>query len=95
MTSFLARGIDFTHHNYIVMDDLYCFFLFIKGDGYPGNAKAGWMSAMVNAGKGVNLDVYLRGRTAAKPSVRWWCSESVSTAQSSRVCRARPQTTRN
>jgi hypothetical protein len=68
------RGIDFTHHNYIVMDGLYYTFLYIRGDGFPGKTRAGWMSALINAGEGIDIDVHLRrenrGRTLDKVAQR-------------------------
>lgn len=67
MSHFVApRGIDFTHHNYIVMDGLYYSFLYIKGNGYPGKAKAGWMSSLINAGEGIDVDVFLRRENRSK-----------------------------
>lgn len=61
MAHFIApRGIDLTHYNYIIMDGLYYSFLYIKGDGYPGMVRAGWMSALINAGEGIDVDVFLR-----------------------------------
>ena len=67
IANFLApRGIDFSHYNYIVMDGLYYSFLYIKGNGYPGSARAGWMSALVNAGEGIDVDVHLRRENRSK-----------------------------
>ena len=67
MAHFLSpRGIDLTHHNYIVMDGLYYSFLFIKGNGYPGMVRAGWMSALINAGDGIDIDVQLRRENRSK-----------------------------
>lgn len=60
------RGIDLTHYNYIVMDGLYYCFLYIKGDGYPGRVRGGWMSALVNAGDGIDVDVFLRRENRSK-----------------------------
>lgn len=61
MVNFLApRGIDLSHFNYIIMDGLYYSFLYIKADGYPSRVRAGWMSALINAGEGVDIDVHLR-----------------------------------
>ncbi len=58
---FLApRGIDLTHFNYTVMDGLYYAFLYIKGNGFPGAVRAGWMSSLINAGEGIDVDVHLR-----------------------------------
>nr|WP_243150186.1 hypothetical protein [Acutalibacter sp. 1XD8-36] len=53
-------GIDLTHFNYTVMDGLYYAFLYIRGNGYPGAVRAGWMSSLINAGEGIDVDVHLR-----------------------------------
>lgn len=67
MAHFLApRGIDLTHHHYIIMDGLYYTFLYIKGNGYPGTVRAGWMSSLINAGEGVDVDVFLRRENRSK-----------------------------
>ena len=61
MANFLApRGIDLSHYNYVVMDGLYYSFLYIKAGGYPSRVRAGWMSSLINAGEGVDIDVHLR-----------------------------------
>ena len=60
------RGIDLKHHNYVVMDGLYYTFLYIKGDGYPSRVRAGWMSVLINAGEGVDIDVHLRRENRSK-----------------------------
>lgn len=67
IANFLApRGIDLTHYNYIVMDGLYYSFLYIRAGGYPGRVCAGWMSSLVNAGEGVDVDVHLRRENRSK-----------------------------
>ena len=67
ITNFLApRGIDLKHNNYIIMDGLYYSFLFIKGDGYPSAVRAGWMSSLINAGEGIDVDVHLRRENRSK-----------------------------
>ena len=61
MTHFISpHGIDFSHSGYIIMDGLYYSFLFIRGNGYPGTVRAGWMSTLINAGEGIDIDVHLR-----------------------------------
>ena len=61
VSHFLApRGIDLTHFTYTVMDGLYYAFLYIRGNGYPGAVRAGWMSSLINAGEGIDVDVHLR-----------------------------------
>ena len=65
--NFIApRGIDFTHSSYIIMDGLYYCFLYIKGNGFPGRVRAGWMSTLINAGDGVDIDVHLRRENRSK-----------------------------
>ena len=68
------RGIDFTHHNYVIMDGIYYSYLYIRKDGFPSRVRAGWMSALINAGEGIDIDVHLRrenrGRTIDKVAQR-------------------------
>lgn len=67
VVNFLApRGISLNHSSYIVMDGLYYSFLYIKGDGYPSAVRAGWMSSLINAGEGVDVDVHLRRENRSK-----------------------------
>ena len=67
MVNFIApRGISLNHSNYIVMDGLYYSFLYIKGDGYPNAVRAGWMSSLINAGEGIDVDVHLRRENRSK-----------------------------
>lgn len=67
MAHFIApRGIDLTHRNYIIMDGLYYSFLYIKGNGYPNKVRAGWMSSLINAGEGIDVDVFLRRENRSK-----------------------------
>ena len=52
-------GIDFTHGRYICIDGLYYAYLLIPSDGYKTHVPAGWLSLMVNAGDGIDLDMFL------------------------------------
>ncbi len=57
---FIAPGsIDFTHGRYICIDGLYYAYLLIPSDGYKTHVPAGWLSLMVNAGDGIDLDMFL------------------------------------
>ena len=60
------RGIDFTKSSYIVMDGLYYSFLYVKANGYPSTVRAGWMSLLINAGEGIDVDVHLRREGRSK-----------------------------
>ena len=67
VTEFLApRGIDLTHRNYILMDGRYYTMLYIRGNGYPSRVRAGWMSALINAGEGIDIDIHLRREIRSK-----------------------------
>ena len=61
VVEFLApRGLDFTHYNHIIMDGRYYTILYIRGNGYPSRVRAGWMSSLINAGEGIDIDIHLR-----------------------------------
>ena len=60
------RGLDLTHYNYIIMDGRYYCFLYIKGNGYPSTVRGGWMSSLINAGEGIDIDVHLSRENRSK-----------------------------
>ena len=57
------RSIDFSHGRYICIDGLYYAYLLIPSDGYKTQVPAGWLSLIVNAGDGIDMD------TAPGPAV--------------------------
>lgn len=65
--NFIApRGVDFTNAAYTVMDGRYYSVMYIKGNGYPGKVRAGWLSTLINAGEGVDVDVFLKKENKSK-----------------------------
>lgn len=57
---FFAPGsIDFTHGRYIQIDGTYYSYLLIPSSGYKPHVPAGWLSLLVNAGDGIDLDLFL------------------------------------
>ena len=67
ITDFIApRGIDLTKSSYIIMDGLYYTFLYIKADGFPSRVRAAWMSMLINAGEGIDVDVHLKRESRSK-----------------------------
>ena len=60
------RGLDLSHYNYIVMDGRYYCFLYIKRNGYPSTVRGGWMSSLINAGEGIDIDVHLSRENRSK-----------------------------
>ena len=51
--------IDFTHGRYICIDGVYYSYLLVPSDGFKAQVPAGWLSLLVNAGDGIDLDVFL------------------------------------
>ena len=52
------QSIDFTHGGYVVIDGVYQTYLLIPSDGYRSQVCAGWISLLVNAGEGIDVDLF-------------------------------------
>lgn len=60
VTEFFApKSLDFRHGNYVLMDGVYHAYLFIPSARYRSRVPAGWMSLLVNAGEGIDVDLFL------------------------------------
>jgi len=55
---FSPKEIDYTHGRYIQIDGLYYTYLLVPSDGYKSKVPAGWLSLIVNAGDGIDLDMF-------------------------------------
>ena len=65
--NFIApRGLDLTHAGYIIMDGTYYTYLYIRKNGFPQQVRGGWMSSLINAGEGVDVDLHLRREIRGK-----------------------------
>lgn len=42
------------------MDGMYYSVMHIRRNGFPHTVRGGWMSSLINAGEGVDIDVHLR-----------------------------------
>lgn len=59
-SAFIApEEIDFSHSNYIKVNGLYQSYLMVPSNGYKSKVAAGWLSLLVNAGEGIDVDLYL------------------------------------
>lgn len=59
-TEFFAPDkLDFTHGRYICVDGQYQSYLLIPSYGYKSRVSAGWLSLLVNAGDGIDIDLFL------------------------------------
>ena len=57
---FYAPGkIDFSHGRYICIDGIYYAYLLVPSGGFKSQVPAGWLSLLVNAGDGIDLDMFL------------------------------------
>jgi len=60
VTEFFApESISFRHGNYIIMDDVYHTYHFIPSGKYRSKVAPGWVSLLVNAGEGIDLDIFI------------------------------------
>lgn len=55
---FAPDSIDFTHRNYLIIDGVYHTYLFIPSHKYRTKVPAGWLSLLINAGEGIDVDVF-------------------------------------
>ena len=74
-SNFVApRGLDLSHAGYIIMDGTYYTYLYIRKNGFPQQVRGGWMSSLINAGEGVDVDLHLhreiRGKTIDRVAQR-------------------------
>ncbi len=52
------ESIDYTHGNYVVIDGVYHSYLIVPSYGYRAQVYAGWISLLVNAGDGIDVDLF-------------------------------------
>ena len=51
--------IDFSHIDYLIIDGLFISYMLIPSDGYKPHVVAGWLSVLVNAGEGIDVDIFI------------------------------------
>ena len=56
---FAPKEIDVTNGRYIVTDGLYQAYFLVPSDGYRTQVAAGWFNLLVNAGDGIDVDLFL------------------------------------
>lgn len=55
----IPPSLDLKHGRYLYMDGTYHAYLMIPADGYRAQVTAGWMALLVNAGEGIDVDLFL------------------------------------
>ena len=56
---FAPESIDFMNGRHICIDGLFYSYLLVPSGGYKAQVPAGWLSLIVNAGDGIDLDMFL------------------------------------
>ena len=56
---YAPNHIDLSHGRYICIDGVYYAYLLVPSGGYKTQVPAGWLSLLVNAGDGIDLDMFL------------------------------------
>ena len=59
---FAPRGLDITNENYVILDGMYCTYLYVKDDGYRHKVFSGWMENFLQFGEGIDINMYVRKR---------------------------------
>lgn len=67
---FAPETIDFQHWNYIVIDGVYHTYLYIPSQKYRSKVPAGWLSLLINAGEGIDVDVFFYKQDKTKSMER-------------------------
>lgn len=62
--------IDFSHMDYIVIDGMFITYMCIPSDGYKSHVTAGWLSLLVNAGEGIDVDLFVSKQAKDKVQFR-------------------------
>lgn len=60
INQFIApEAVDFKHPSYVIINGAYHSYLMVPSDGYKNKVMAGWLSLLINAGEGIDVDFYL------------------------------------
>lgn len=60
INEFIApESVDFRHSNYVRINGIYHAYLLVSSDGYKQKVAPGWLSLLINAGEGIDIDFYL------------------------------------
>lgn len=53
------KDLNFKHSNYVLVNGVYHTYLIVPSDGYKNKVVPGWLSLLINAGEGIDIDLYL------------------------------------
>ncbi len=67
---FTPERINMNNSDYIKLDDTYYTYMYITSDGYPSEVPKGWLSVLVNAGDGIDVDIFFKRENKEQMSTR-------------------------
>jgi len=71
VVNFLApKNVNLSEKKFIYIDGTYYTFLMISASGYPKSVLAGWLNSLINAGDGIDVDIFARKEDSDKIKVR-------------------------
>lgn len=53
------ESVDFKHSNYVLVNGIYHSYLIVPSGGYKNQVVPGWLSLLINAGEGIDVDLFL------------------------------------
>lgn len=85
INEFIApESLDFKHSNYVLVNGIYHSYLLVPCDGYKAKVMPGWLSLLINAGEGIDIDFFCINSPKIRSS-NVLDSKSVSTVQRSKM----------
>lgn len=60
------KRLDFRHSDYLQMDDTYYQTYYVRADSIPARVGAGWTACIINAGDGVDVDLYVEKKDRSR-----------------------------
>lgn len=60
------ESLDFRHSSYIEINGMYQSYLYVPSAGYKSRVVPGWLSLLINAGEGIDIDFYLHRQPKEK-----------------------------
>lgn len=52
-------SVNFKHSNYVIINGVYYAYLIVPSDGFKSKVQPGWLSLLINAGEGIDIDFFL------------------------------------
>lgn len=67
---FSPKKINMKNSDYIKIDNTYYTYAYVTSDGFPGEVAKGWVSAFINSGDGIDVDLFFKKENKVKSATR-------------------------